>query len=296
MKIHQQKTEKRFFVQNQWLSECQLYTITVEGKEFTYHHLPDFFHTSKEEVISTLTSIEKNPKQVQNIKNTSLAFFKDAISTYLNDPEIENNLKDHWPKVQKLMSLDEFLNSYTLKNLALNDRVKLKANPDEFQKFCQKIENQTDFSKWLETNQISIVLDFNQSINELSFLTNFLKNIEKLSWHKAILYIEEPSPTHLYKFLDKSALKLIALDESLGDFSKLEENLLHDVAFFVVKPSILNRSTIDSLLKYNKPISLSSSYEHPSIMIGYLPLLKLDLKNEIHGLSTFDLFKKNSPA
>lgn len=264
---------------------------------FTYHHLPDFFHCSRDEVFHTLHSIEENPQEDLEIKNPSLVFFKRTIDYFLQQKKSSAS----WPKSQKLLTLKEFQDSLAQDSLlqeslisdSLNNeskRFKLKTALPSFLEWCDFLDDNNHLRDKILREKYQLVFDFNQTITDIVELKKLLHKTLDSKWREALFYFEEPGHVRLYEYLSNEELGLIALDESLVDLYQLNPRILENAGFFVVKPSLLEESIISSLLERNTPISLSSSYEHPSLKLGYLPYLQKDLRNTIHGLSTFDLF------
>lgn len=302
VRFEKRKSPRAFFVKNFWHSEFHLYSIEVAGKLFTYHHLADYFKCDAEYVSATLQLIEKEygksthplPHHELNILNPSLAFFKQAIDYYLAYNEkntIDHLLSRHWPKSQKLFSISECIKIIQHNQpFFFNERLKIKTSLTEFFQWCNLLETESSLSDKIENSNVQLVFDFNQSIVQADDLKKVFDKINNARWKKSLFYLEEPCETSLYECLTKEELSLIALDESLENISTLNTEIFKNAGYYVVKPSLINQDTINALILENKPISLSSAYEHPSLKLGYLPYLSKNLHNDVHGLSTFELF------
>ncbi len=296
------KSPKAFFVKDTWHNEFCLYSIIVDGNKFTYHHLPLFFNCNEEEVLDTLNTISKNPKSNIISDNTSLNFFKSTIDLYLNlkEPQqLDHYVNNLWPHCQLLLPIDDFINKISKSPIFFKEkRIKIKTNYESLMNWCHSLNNNQHLLKTLNAIKCQLVFDLNQSIYEINELVDLIAMIKMAKWRSNFLYLEEPATPELYINLPIEDINLIGLDESLLKLedrtSKLElftkSVLLNNCAYYIIKPSILKKTTIDFLLQQNKPISLSSSYEHPSLKLGFTPYLNLNLNNKIHGLSTFEYF------
>lgn len=288
------KSPKRFYVKDRWLSEFHLYSIKLDHTVFTYHHLPHFFGCNSETAVEVLEKIENDPLGNIDIANASLAFFKHTVDLHLkinNENRIQEILKNCWPISQKLLALSEFHLQLKTSASILNDqRIKLKSTADELEEWCLFIEKNQDLQRKIIRSNCQLVFDLNQDITSADKLRKILKQLTSAHWSNNFLYLEEPATPEIYSCLSASELDKIALDETLQNLNQIEDSILTNVGFYILKPSLLSKETMQYLLSKNKKISLSSSYEHPSLKIGFSSFLSQELNNEIHGLSTFELF------
>lgn len=305
VRYEKRKSASAYFVKNTWHSCFHLYSIEIAGQTFTYHHLAEYFNCDTQQVISTLQLIENRYEKASlpisndelDISNPSMAFFKQAIDYYLvnkNINTIDQAFDLYWPKSQQLISINDYIE--TLRNnrsLDITERLKIKTSLNDFYQWCKVIEKEPFLAEKIEQSKVQLVFDFNQCITQKDDLKKVFEKINCAYWKKSLLYLEEPCEFSLYENLTKDQLSLIALDESLEHCFTINSDIFKNVGYFVVKPSLLKHEIIESLILENKPISLSSAYEHPSLKLGYLPYLSKNLNNNIHGLSTFCLFTNN---
>ena len=162
------------------------------------------------------------------------------------------------------------------------DCVKIKITPGKVQQTIQIINELYKLNP-----EMIYRLDGNKRF-ELSdmilFEKELQKNISRPAFSK-IDYIEEPFKNFYDAFLfKKRSLLTVALDESYKNYMPLED------LFFpaVIKPSLIGISPVYSWLRLhedNRAI-ISSSYEHPSILLS-LEFLAGLRPNEFHGLENF---------
>ena len=162
------------------------------------------------------------------------------------------------------------------------DCVKIKINPTNVQKTIQTIRELYQLNP-----EMIYRLDGNKKfeLNELIQFEQALKNgIHPSAFYK-IDYFEEPFKNFYDTFLFKKRSEItIAIDESYKNYMK-DSNLIFPA---VIKPSLIGISSVMFWLRSheNNRAIISSSFEHPSVLIG-LSFLARQRPNEFHGLENF---------
>lgn len=274
-----------FFVHDKWHEKIELFQLCFNQHTYSYHYLKEFFHLSQhdaEEALNDLLNfLEHNPglHQEQTINfleglPTSIAFFARGILAHQKPLEtpflLTNQALTHYKKLSH--------------QHLLSKRIKIKM---DLQGINFLFDHEENFKPLID-NKKEIVLDFNQTLtaHDIHLLR---KMIEKHPLKNQILYLEDPVKPHEYKHLNKEELHLVALDESLAHIALHEKHLLENISWLVIKPSLYSHQFVENLFTQKKKITISSSYESPSIYRAFLPLIEMS-KMSIHGLSTFNIY------
>lgn len=257
------------------IHELELKQIEFELKSFCHNHQFSFDNIDFNKPFFNTTKVSDrlfiHPEFLFVLETLLLGYIHHNISPQnLTAPKI-NGLFD------KKRDITEYKNEECLK-------IKIRTT-DDF-----KLLN-TKLCALLELNpQMLFRLDGNRSFSLLKLLELESELDPKVK--KQIDYIEEPFHNFYdnVSFRNQSGLKL-AMDENFTHFLKLEEKkkALQDFAI-VIKPSLFGLSNIHNFLTKTQQsdITISSTYEHESMLIGHYFLANKTL-NKYHGLGLFVL-------
>lgn len=274
-----------FFVYDKWHEKIELYQLTYNHKTYSYHYLKDFFHLSVHDAEDALKKLQifleekffldaiKTEHFLQDLPH-SIAFFARGIFSHQS------------PQKMPFLLTNQELVHYKNLNLSSFQSKRLKIKMDE-SGISELFDREENFRPLLD-DKIELVLDFNQTLKAID-VHHLKKIIDHHPLKSQILYLEDPLKAHDYHHLNKEELKLIGLDESLHQVALHDKHLLENIPWMVIKPSLYSFQFIHDLLQKGKNISISASYESPSIYRAFLPLIEQSKKN-IHGLSTFNIY------
>ncbi len=257
---------KDFFVRDHYKNEIHLFGVELKGRTFYYHHLENFFALKLHQVESEITKLF----DLGISPYPCLSFFKESIESYFAS-------MDQKQKSIELMGLTN-LDSFRAQNSAYKT-YKIKIHKNSLSE-AELFELRNYSGKFIfDANQSLSVTEFQKIFDQI--LANDL--MDKVS------YFEEPIKSADLISISKDLLSKIALDETL--FTQKEtivEKIFDHLSCLVVKPSMIDLAKREFFYHSGKNITLSSSYEHPSLYHGFFKEA-LKVKNNIHGLATFDI-------
>lgn len=274
-----------FFVHDKWHEKIELYQLTYNHKVFSYHYLKDFFHLSvhdAEDALKKLQVFLENKVYLDELKTehflrdlpNSIAFFARGVFSH------------QYPHQTPFLLKNQELVHYKNLKLSSFQSKRLKIKMDEAG-ISELFDHEENFQPLIE-DQIELVLDFNQTLKAID-VHHLKKIIDHHPLKDQILYLEDPLKAHDYHHLNKDELRLIGLDESLHQLVLHDKHLLENISWMVIKPSLYSFQFIHDLLQKDKNISISASYESPSIYRAFMPFIEQS-KTNIHGLSTFNIY------
>ncbi|MBY0413399.1 MAG: hypothetical protein K2Q18_04510 [Bdellovibrionales bacterium] len=161
--------------------------------------------------------------------------------------------------------------------------IKIKIDPTSAFKTLELIKNLSQ-----QNSKTIFRLDGNRRFEiweMIHFYDVLRKGLDSTTFLK-IDYLEEPLKNFYDTFLlEKRSEIKIALDESCKNYMQHSESVSN---IFVLKPSLIGLSPIFLLLRSRQDLRaiISSSFEHPTVLLGLRELAKLRPK-EFHGLENF---------